>query len=598
VNRKAGLAVVITLVLGVAAAWLIWDRDDDRPEIYDITGSQPGDMKPNLAVDDNVRHYGLDMDLPYHFKTNKLGFRGPDPDANGSPTILLMGDSFVFGMGVDEGETVADGVRRTLRASAPGSVVHSAVVHNAGVPGYTIADHLGQWRQKLHKLRPDVVLLFHTASDLKEMERPGSMRTALGDDAIDRDGYVFTQKQLLERLGASARVKLLKRRGEYGRQVVALAQEVTRAGGRFALVLWVDDYGMAQLRAGPMAEEVRAAGVPVFDGNRKLRQQGEVPFDQLFLPDSHFSAAGNDLAGRQTTEWMLETGLLAKPIAPTPTLPDEFAGRMRVVALQQVSNASGLELIERNGELLAATADEVDEWEGPGDPPPLIVLSRLTDGAMVDGVGKAGSVGEIEALAERNGQPAFPFKTDGQAISIRVGEQSTPVIGPSIIARLESEARKLAQPPCWFEFEGLARAPLGWAFVVSVVRPNVRDTPRSTLANFLLHVGDDGALQSLTPPITKADGSLYTDYGASLDLLPDGRAVIGGFFEAGAVVVSSDGRVQKRIDLPTRRVEGIVWHEPSRTLYLVRECPGQGTDCAGGNPFGTPLWIAPLPDGL
>ncbi len=291
------LLLALGLLTAAAVTWWLWPDDDDRPEVYDITGDHPGDLMPGLAVDDNVRHYGPPFDIPYRFETNYLGFRGPAPTAGDGPTVVLMGDSFVFGMGVDEGETAAD----HLRAALP-----DATIHNAGVPGYTITDHLEQWDDKLAALAPDVILLFHTASDLKEMARPGSLRRALSDDAIDPADYVFSQEQLLERLGAAAPARLATMRTAYADGVIELAGKVKAAGGRFALILWVDGYGMANLDAAPVAAAVRTAGFPVFDGNGRLRRQGEVPFDQLFLPDSHFSAKGNALVGRQTAEWLTE----------------------------------------------------------------------------------------------------------------------------------------------------------------------------------------------------------------------------------------------------------------------------------------------------
>ena len=153
-------------------AWYLIDRSvgvPDRPDTYDVTGPQPGDLAPGLDIEDNVRNYGLDHDLRYRFRTNSLGFRGPEPAANGGPVVLILGDSFAFGMGTDEGETFPDHLRKQLARTHP-----RVVVHNAAIPGYTITDQIEQWQAKLSKLQVDLVLVCHTASDLKEMARPTS----------------------------------------------------------------------------------------------------------------------------------------------------------------------------------------------------------------------------------------------------------------------------------------------------------------------------------------------------------------------------------------------------------------------------------------
>ena len=297
-------------------AWWLWPRPAaDRPDLYDVGGAHPGDLRPGLDIEDNVRHYGLDMDLPYRFHTNALGFRGPEPRTGTRRTILVLGDSFAFGMGVDDGQTFAD----SLRAELP-----DATVLNAAVPGYTITDQREQWSEKLAALKPAWVLLCHTASDLKEMARPTSFRRfARWDDedpaaqdaevarivaqaggdkaAATRQHYVFSQASLRDRVDAAGLRALLQR---YVDGVLALDREVRAAGGRLLLVLWVRGYGLGGLDTAPLVAAARAAGIPVFDADTAMRTQGGVPMDRLYLPDKHFSAEGNRLTARQTAAFL------------------------------------------------------------------------------------------------------------------------------------------------------------------------------------------------------------------------------------------------------------------------------------------------------
>ncbi len=277
------------------------------------------------------------------------------------------------------------------------------------------------------------------------------------------------------------------------------------------------------------------------------------------------------------------------------------AAAVRVVVLERVSNASGLELVTRDGQRVVATVDEVDAWEGPGAPPPLITFSDPRAGHYLGGEGSAGAFGEVEALAATAaGVLRFSYKTDAQRVVLREGDRDVPLVEADTIARLQLEANKVTTGPTYFEFEGMATTSDGGvALLVAVVDPGARETPRSTKAILLLTFSAQGTLQRLTPPFRWPDGRLYTDYAAALDLTPEGLAIVPGFFEGGVAIIDpTSGRVLRWRRLPTRRVEGVKWDPEAHELYLVRECPGEGEHCAPGAPFGTPLWIAWFPNGL
>ncbi len=316
---------VVGLLGAAVTAWtMLRDRVSERPEIYDVGGTHPGDLTPRLQVDDDVKNYGIDVSIPYHFRTNSLGFRGPEADPDGTPVVVVLGDSFAFGMGTSEGETFPDALRSGLRAHWP-----RVVVHNAAIPGYTITDELELVRDKVGKLKPDVVLVCHTASDLREMARPTSFRrwvayddedpTRTGDEDVARilrEGggdrgqvsralYLAKDADVMARVGGV--VALTALRSRYVAELLLLRDEIVRqkASAWVGLVLWVGGYGIGDLDAEPVAAAARAAGIAVFDGNRHML---EVPgnLDRLYLPDKHFSATGNRIAGDQTSRWVLE----------------------------------------------------------------------------------------------------------------------------------------------------------------------------------------------------------------------------------------------------------------------------------------------------
>ena len=91
---------------------------------------------------------GPSLDLPYRLRpgveitllgapvrVNRLGFRGPEitpAPAPGVHRVLVLGDSVVFGQGLEEEETVS-GVL-AVRLNAGGAGRYELI--NAGVPGY------------------------------------------------------------------------------------------------------------------------------------------------------------------------------------------------------------------------------------------------------------------------------------------------------------------------------------------------------------------------------------------------------------------------------------------------------------------------------
>jgi SGNH hydrolase-like domain, acetyltransferase AlgX len=95
-------------------------------------------------------------EFEYQVHVNELGIRD---DAIGikerdKSRVLLIGDSFVFGVGVDLHDSVAKRLQHHLRALASGDVE----VINAGVPGYSPFQELATLRRLAPRLQPDLVV--------------------------------------------------------------------------------------------------------------------------------------------------------------------------------------------------------------------------------------------------------------------------------------------------------------------------------------------------------------------------------------------------------------------------------------------------------
>jgi hypothetical protein len=93
-------------------------------------------------------------------RINALGFRGPEvapAPAPGRRRVLLLGDSFVFGVGVDDGSVVTARLEELLGEG------HEVV--NLGVSGYSTDQQLLLFEETGRGLRPDLVLLVMADND-------------------------------------------------------------------------------------------------------------------------------------------------------------------------------------------------------------------------------------------------------------------------------------------------------------------------------------------------------------------------------------------------------------------------------------------------
>lgn len=100
-----------------------------------------------------------EYDIPY--RINSLGLRDDEPDAWPSgDTVLILGDSFMEGYGVERGELLADRLQTIAdRSGKKWNVVNAGVKSYSPLLEYLFLIHRGL------ALRPDTVLLFYDLSD-------------------------------------------------------------------------------------------------------------------------------------------------------------------------------------------------------------------------------------------------------------------------------------------------------------------------------------------------------------------------------------------------------------------------------------------------
>ncbi len=102
------------------------------------------------------------------YPLNEAGFRGPLPP-QGAPTVVVVGDSFTFGEGVEVEDTF---VARTQHALAARRPAPPALV-NTGVSGYGSAQEAARLPEWLAQFRPRAVVVVVTPNDpLEPWESP------------------------------------------------------------------------------------------------------------------------------------------------------------------------------------------------------------------------------------------------------------------------------------------------------------------------------------------------------------------------------------------------------------------------------------------
>ncbi len=109
-------------------------------------------------------------DFRYRIDINSMGLREREIDAGETRhhRVLILGDSFAFGVGLEVGERFSD----LLDASLPGDVD----VVNGGVPGWGTDQEVLFYESSLRRLEPDVVVLtFLAQNDIVNNGLPGPL---------------------------------------------------------------------------------------------------------------------------------------------------------------------------------------------------------------------------------------------------------------------------------------------------------------------------------------------------------------------------------------------------------------------------------------
>jgi hypothetical protein len=158
-----------------------------------------GDFRivPQMFVTDENVGYRLESNVRevterpgvyrYAWTTNAQGFRGERayavPKPAGGRRVLMIGDSFTFGMGVDDDEIAAVRLEGALREVCGDPGIE---VVNTGVPSYGTSQELATLERYGLPLQPDVVVLSVVSNDADDNLATG-LHELVGDSLRERE---------------------------------------------------------------------------------------------------------------------------------------------------------------------------------------------------------------------------------------------------------------------------------------------------------------------------------------------------------------------------------------------------------------------------
>lgn len=208
------------------------------------------------------------------------GLRGPalPPKSPEEKRLLVLGDSFIFGWGVEEQETLAARLEALLVPEQP-----SWRVINAGIPGFGVLDEVDWLEAHGFAFEPDAVLL----------------GVFLGNDLLDSTA-AYRQVELNDGLIAEAGSRRGLRFQVYRHShLVRLLKKAVPMGLQLRLRRWLglplpwsitsllDSFEIYSVTPTPLQQEGRQATRRALERLAELTRERGIPLALLLLPD-HF----------------------------------------------------------------------------------------------------------------------------------------------------------------------------------------------------------------------------------------------------------------------------------------------------------------------
>lgn len=409
----AGLAfgALLAALLAEGAARLLWADPPDHLSPIELQVRHPDGSG---AVIGRGRYE--------RYRINAAGYRGPPlrPPGAAALRVAVLGDSFVYGVGVSEDEALPGRLGAALAARGL-----DAEVLNGGVPGANLERGLGRVGEALTRHRPDLVLFVLLWNDL-DLAGPearygagldGSRFTGRGTEtAVGRVAQALLPVPPSPAPGAppvttvsapvEARYRLARasrayaflalwarargthwgqidreltllhtdtpavRAAAWGRltaRVSATAAAARAAGVPFGLVHFMDG-PLAGLPAERLREALDATGVPVLDLSPRWGDHATYTARHTLGWDSHPNRAALADAGEAIAAWIAASGWTGAP--PTPADTAAAAAQATAAAAWRAAQAPLAAAQRAQIDALTATFRSEVGSSDPRTPPP------------------------------------------------------------------------------------------------------------------------------------------------------------------------------------------------------------------------------------
>lgn len=275
-----------------------------------------------------------DLDVIYagaRVTTNADGFRSPhagEDFARAALRVVGIGDSFMFGYGVGDGEPYLAVLEELLRRNRPRL---GARILNTAVPGYNTVMEVETLKEKALAHRPHLVVIEFVANDLElpnfvrkkkdvltlrrsfladfverrlSRDEDGTLYQRLGEHGLEQPPAGAVPDELRDMVGweayEGALRELARLADEHGFEVLSICLAQPHWINRRALTLSTD-LGFHAVSVGSTFRSYLASrGIDGYLGSPLA----------LGVDDGHPSALGHQVAARALWRWLRESGLL------------------------------------------------------------------------------------------------------------------------------------------------------------------------------------------------------------------------------------------------------------------------------------------------
>ncbi|MBN1900928.1 SGNH/GDSL hydrolase family protein [Candidatus Sumerlaeota bacterium] len=246
------IALGISFIIAFMGAEIILRFVMKTPRLPLPAGSLRNDPHTGTAYVPNFNGYLNVAAKVTQFKTNSQGLRDVErdyPKPEGAYRILLIGDSYVQGHGVEYEEMFPTVFERNLKAPAG---YERCEVIKAGVGGWGPVNELNYLIHEGYKYDPDMVIVaFFTGNDYKDAEEPGWFVAYRG---------IRIERPVMENMNAFVELRIFLRKNcyLYGIAVDFLKGLKSEERDRDREDIWLLEYCMEDKPVPPVGASVTA----------------------------------------------------------------------------------------------------------------------------------------------------------------------------------------------------------------------------------------------------------------------------------------------------------------------------------------------------